>query len=119
MWLKVCGKYNIPVGAGTYDRIIHQYPEHFPKEINKEKKWDAISKSVHDAHDDELKTELEKLPKYESSGYKGLVYYVLHPDEYDVEKEKRWNEIFEIEKKVRKRIWNKHYKKLGFTSKWL
>ncbi len=79
--LQLAGAMNIPVGSSFYDEVITEYPEYFPVEAERKRKWDAIPQSVHDAHWKELQEFTDELWKDQpKSG--GIMSWINNTEEH-------------------------------------
>lgn len=112
LFLKMAAHFGIPIGLSTYEKTIEKYPDYFPDEYARKKKWEAIPKEVHDAKFKEYWEFHEKLWKDEpKSG--GIMSMINNPEEYQ-----KWNEAYQrlspIEEAKEKELRKKYYAQYGF-----
>lgn len=103
---------DVPIGLSTLEKGINEYPEYFPKEIERREKWNAIPQEVHDTYFKEF-FELENQFKKDipHSG-KGILFYIDHPKEFE-----EYENAMEVANKklqpLHKQLHEKHYSKYG------
>lgn len=102
---------NQPVGGRTMDDAIEQYPDYFPEEVERMRKWELIPQEVHDNYwkeygniDDEL---FKDVPTSE-----GLIAWCDNTEKYQIWN-KAWNIANEKAKPLREKLHEKYYSKYG------
>lgn len=111
LWLKMCGIRNIPVGAGFYNEVLEEYPEHFPVEVERKRKWEAIPQSVHDAYWKEYRMFHEALWKdVPLDG--GLMSAINNTPEYQAY-QKDFERLRPLEEAKEKELHKKYYSQYG------
>lgn len=111
LWMQMCQYNGIPVGLDTYNRVIEKYPEHFPEEYKRKKKWDSIPEGVKDAYFKESSDMRNELYKNVLNGG-GLVAWINQTEEF-----KKWEQAYDkirpIEEEREKQLHDKHFGKYG------
>lgn len=111
LYLQLAAARGIPVGGGFFDEVITEYPEYFPKEAERKRKWDAIPKEVHEAHWKEYNEFRNELWKDVQCGG-GLMEAINHTEAYQ-----KWQKMYErlnpLEEIKLKELHKKYYSKYG------
>lgn len=110
-FIYMAGVINRPVGLSTYLEAVRDYPEYFPEETERKRKFDTIPSKVHTLYEEEYSKLHEQV--YGANGLmdgKGIFYYSQHPEEYLVFKRQQeaLSSYFELQVKLLK---DKHYSK--------
>lgn len=110
--LQLAGAMNIPVGSSFYNEVITEYPEYFPVEAERKRKWDAIPQSVHDAHWKELQEFTDELWKDQprhTGGIFGMMNNTPEYQKYEAARER----LRPIEEAKEKELRKKYYGPYG------
>jgi hypothetical protein len=102
-----------PIGYGYYERITLKYPEHYPEEYDRMKRWESIPKSVHDEYISEISEFHDNLWKDEPKHTQGFMAVVNNTEEYQIWSD-AWERLRPIEEEFKKKCHKKHYGKYGF-----
>lgn len=111
LWMHICQRHGIPIGLGTYNHIIDKYPEHFPEECERKRKWDSIPQEVKDAYFKESSDMRNELYKDVPNGG-GIIAWLNNREEHQ-QWERAYNKIRPIEKEREKQLHDKHFGKYG------
>jgi hypothetical protein len=111
-WLYMMAYAKQPVGASIFDKVLEEYPEYFPDEIEARRKWAAVPESVNDAYWQEWKSMHDEVFRALPKNNGGILYWIDHPEEF-----KEWNRIYAQCRKVEivreKELHQKHYAPYG------
>lgn len=116
-----------PISYKTWEEVMTKYPEYFPEEVERKRKWDAIPASVHKEYWDQPEAQLfpdsQEIKKYEAIiGPRpfpdlpgGIIHRVTH-EEYNeqYQKQDEWDREMEKLRSIkRKELRDKLYKPYG------
>lgn len=109
-YLAIAKHYGIPVGSDTYNKI-YKYPEYFPEECERKRKWDSVPEHVKTMYQDEMsKLWMEEWMPSEPG--EGLLARINNP-----EKLHKWEKECEVKAKIiaqrEKEIQDKYLKLYG------
>ncbi len=76
MYIQFCKSLGKPVASSIYDKVLKEYPEYFPEEAERIRRWENVPKDVHEAYQNEMGIFLENLWKGQPSppGIRGAAY---------------------------------------------
>jgi len=112
LFLKMAAAYGWPVGSSLYIETIEKYPEYFPKEYDRHKRWSEIPQEVHEAYVKELIEFKDKL--WEGEPKSGGIMSAANNDEQYKKFSEAFDRLYPIEVAKEKELSKKYYSKYGF-----